>query len=300
MNESMTTPWLVSLHGGHSGEFCDHAQGMLREVLDAAVAAGCPAYGVSEHAPRLGDHYLYETEVHMGWTVESITKNFERYAQTIHALADEYADRLEILRGFEIEVVPPDRYVEIMQGYREQLKFDYIVGSVHFVHDMNVDGPVEKYKNAMNTAGGAERLAIQYYEAVAEMVIAMKPEIVAHIDLIRLNGHLHGGYDTPSIRDAAQGALEAVKNNNGILEVNTAGWRKGLEYPYPEPWIIDRAKQLEIPFCFGDDSHGPDLVAHGIPRARDYLLEHGVDSITILSRDNDAVKRKIVSLSLLS
>jgi histidinol-phosphatase (PHP family) len=296
MNESTTDPWLVSLHGGHSGDFCDHAQGTLREVLDAAVDAGCPAYGVSEHAPRLGDHYLYETEVHMGWTVETITENFERYAETIHVLAEEYANRLEILRGFEIEVVPPDRHIEIMQAYRERFSFDYIVGSVHFVNDVSIDGPVEKYERAMNIAGDAERLAIQYYEAVVEMVVAMKPEVVAHIDLIRLNGHLHGGYDTPAIRDAAQGALEAVKYNNGILEVNTAGWRKGLEYPYPEPWIVDRAKKLEIPFCFGDDSHGPHQVADGISRARDYLLEHGVETLTILSRDNDAVTRKTVQL----
>ncbi len=296
MNTPTTTPWMVSLHGGHSGEFCDHAQGTLREVLDAAVAAGCPAYGVSEHAPRLGDHYLYETEVHMGWDVAKIESDFDRYAAAINAMADEYADRLEILRGFEIEVVPPDRYVEIMQGYRQRFAFDYIVGSVHFLHEVSIDGPVEKYEHAMNVAGGAERLAIEYYEAVAEMVAALKPEVVAHFDLIRLNGHLHGGVDTPAIRDAAQGALEAVKQNDGIIEVNTAGWRKGLTHAYPEPWIIERANALAIPFCFGDDSHGPHQVADGIPRARDYLLGNGVDAITILARNGSDVARKRVQL----
>lgn len=287
---------MVSLHGGHSGEFCDHAQGMLREVIDAAVAAGCPAYGVSEHAPRLGEQFLYDTEVHMGWTVEKIVQDFERYAEAIRAVADEYADQIEILRGFEIEVVPPDRYVEIMQGYREQFAFDYIVGSVHFLYDVSIDGPVDMYEHAMGKAGSAERLAIEYYEAVAEMVASLKPEVVAHFDLIRLNGHLHGGFDTPAIRDAAQGALEAIKANNGIIEVNTAGWRKGLTHAYPEPWIIERANALAIPFCFGDDSHGSHQVADGIPRARDYLRENDVDSITILSRNGDVVKRKTVQL----
>lgn len=296
MSDSILAPWLVSLHGGHSGEFCDHAQGMLREVLDAAVAAGCPAYGVSEHAPRLADQYLYETEVHMGWTVDKIVQDFERYAETIHAVAEEYADRLEILRGFEIEVVPPDRYAEIMQGYRKKHSFDYIVGSVHFLYDVSIDGPVDKYEFAMSAAGGAERLAIEYYEAIAEMVATMKPEVVAHLDLIRLNGHLHGGFDSPAIRDAVEGTLEAIKRHHGIIEVNTAGWRKGLQYPYPEPWIVERASALKIPFCFGDDSHGPHQVADGIPRARDYLLEHSVTSITILTRDGNAVERKVVPL----
>ncbi len=30
-------PWKVSLHGGHSGQFCDHAKGSLREIVEAAI-----------------------------------------------------------------------------------------------------------------------------------------------------------------------------------------------------------------------------------------------------------------------
>ncbi|HEX6202492.1 MAG TPA: histidinol phosphatase, partial [Thermoanaerobaculia bacterium] len=52
-------PWRVSLHGGHSGEFCDHATGTLAEVLEAAVAAGYAIFGVSEHAPRSDPRFLY-------------------------------------------------------------------------------------------------------------------------------------------------------------------------------------------------------------------------------------------------
>jgi hypothetical protein len=31
---------MVSLHGGHSREYCDHARSTLREILEAAVACG--------------------------------------------------------------------------------------------------------------------------------------------------------------------------------------------------------------------------------------------------------------------
>ena len=30
----------VSLHGGHSGEFCDHAEGSLRDTIEAAITFG--------------------------------------------------------------------------------------------------------------------------------------------------------------------------------------------------------------------------------------------------------------------
>ncbi len=290
------TPWKVSLHGGHSGEFCDHATGTLREVLDAAIAAGFTTYGVSEHVPRVGEQYLYENEVELGWTVEKIVDDFERYGETIFQVADEYADRLTVLRGFEIEVVPHNSYIELMTTYRQRFKFDYMVGSVHYIDDTSIDGPPKEFEHVMKLRGGLEPLAIRYYESVAEMVRALKPEVVGHLDLIRKNGHLFGDVDTPAVREAAQATLETVKDCGGILDLNTAGWRKGLDSPYPAPWLVQCAREMGVPFCFGDDSHGPDTVGAGVDDARQYLMENGVKSVTVLRRNGSEVTREQVAL----
>jgi histidinol-phosphatase (PHP family) len=140
-------------------------------------------------------------------------------------------------------------------------------------------------------------LAIAYYEAVAEMVEALRPEVVGHLDLIRLNAGPGARLDTPPIRQAAATALEAIRDCGAILDVNTAGYRKGLGMPYPAPWLIEAAHALEIGFCFGDDSHGIAQVGQGIDQARDYLLENGVDHVTVLTRENGAIVRKRVPLS---
>lgn len=291
-----STPWKVSLHGGHSGQYCDHASGTLRGVIESAIAKGFSTYGISEHAPRLGEHYLYAHERELGWTVEKIVTDFESYGEAIFKLADEYADRITVLRGYEIEVVPHDRYTEIMLGYRERFGFDYMVGSVHYMHDISIDSSMEEFQDVLRVCGGLEALAIAYYESVAEMIDALKPEVVAHLDLIRKNGHTLGPLDTPSIRDAAVAALEAAKAHGCILDLNTAGWRKGLGCPYPAPWLVERAREMEIPFCFGDDSHGPELVGAGIEEARRYLLANGVQSVTVLRRYGDSVTREVVKL----
>ena len=101
-----TAPWKTSLHGGHSGEFCEHAVGSLREVVDSAYQKGFLVYGVSEHAPRAEDRFLYPSELTKGYTLERIHHEFEAYAGAIRALAEEYADRMTLLCGFEAEVVP--------------------------------------------------------------------------------------------------------------------------------------------------------------------------------------------------
>ena len=44
--------------------------------------------------------------------------------------------------------------------------------------------------------------------------------------------------------------------------------RKGLGHPYPARHIVRTAMEMGIPFCFGDDSHGPAQVGAGIADAR--------------------------------
>jgi histidinol-phosphatase (PHP family) len=288
-------PWRVSLHGGHSGEFCDHAQGTLREILEAAVAAGFRTFGVSEHVPRSAEKFLYAEERDRGWDMAKITADFERYAEVLTPLAEEFADRLTVLRGFEAEVIPTETYREQVRGYRARKLpdgrpvFDYCVGSVHYVREHQIDGPPENWVKAAEALGGPEALAITYYETVAEMVETLHPEVVGHLDLIKRNAALAGfgelPLDTPRIRQAATAALEAVRMHDGILDLNTAGWRKGLGEPYPAPWLVQQAQEMGIPFCFGDDSHSADQVGAGVEEARIYLRRYGVSHITVLTRE---------------
>ena len=251
-------PWKTSLHGGHSGEFCEHAAGSLRAVVESALAKGFLIYGVSEHAPRDEDRFLYASEREKGYTIERLYEEFDAYAKAVRALAEEYADRMTLLCGFEAEVVPTANYRELMTGHRERHGFDYMVGSVHYVNEIPIDGERADFDRAVESCEGLEAFAIQYYEAVAEMVEALRPDVVGHLDLIRKNAPPEADLATPVIRRAADRALEAVREAGAVLDLNTAGWRKGLGSPYPAPWLVQRAREADVAFCFGDDSHGPD------------------------------------------
>ena len=73
-----------------------------------------------------------------------------------------------------------------------------------------------------------------------------------------------------------------MRDCGAILDLNTVGYRKGLGTPYPAPWVVLQAHEMGIPFCFGDDSHAVEQVGAGLDRAREYLLENGVRTITCL------------------
>ncbi len=289
-------PWRVSLHGGHSGQFCDHAEDSLREVLQAAVDFGYHTFGVSEHAPRTMARFLYDEEKNRGWTVETLAQMFQDYQTTLAALAEEFSDRLIVLRGFESEVVPTEDYIRNTQRWRAQMKPDFIVGSVHHVHQLIIDGPPDSFAKAMELCGGLEALAVEYYRLLAQMIQDLQPEVVGHFDLIRKKAGPHGNVDTPTTRKAARLALDAAEAHNCILDLNTAGWSKGLPTAYPAPWLLAEANRRGLGFCFGDDSHGPSTVGRDIERGRDYLLDNGITTITGLTKEDGQVVRRTWSL----
>lgn len=291
------SPWRVSLHGGHSGAYCDHATGTLAEVVQAAQEAGYHTFGLSEHVPRAEARFLYAKERELGWGVDHLHALFEAYDAEARRLVAACPAGFHLLRGFEAEVVPDDRWLELMQGLRARFQPDFVVGSVHHVAEHIIDGPAEDFEAALQACGGLEGLVVAYYRRLAEMIEAFRPEVVGHLDLIRKNGHRYGDVDTPAAREAAAAAIQAAARTGAILDLNVAGLRKGLPHPYPAPWLVQAAHAAGVGFCFGDDSHGPQDVGAGIDAGRRYLLGLGVEEVSVLTRDpGGAVVRRVASL----
>ena len=284
------------MHGGHSGEFCEHATGTLNGILEAAVAAGFSTFGVSEHAPRTEPRFLYESERSKGYSVERLQREFEAYSEASRRLQEEFRGRLCVLRGFETEVVPSPDYAETMRTIRSQHDFDYTVGSVHHVAEISIDESAALYRAAVDACGGLEPFLVCYYRLVRDMIEELRPEIVAHLDLPKLHAPAGADLATPRVRRAAEEAIDVARNRDCILDLNTASWRKGLDEPYPAPWLVRLAVEADVPFCFGDDSHSAAQVGFGIERARQYLLDNGIDSVTCLVLRGRRLARRLIPL----
>lgn len=289
-------PWFVSLHGGHSGAYCDHAEGALEDLVRRAVARGMPAYGLTEHAPRVEPTHLYAEEQDLGWDTAHLAQLFADYAKEARRLRAAYASQIDLLVGFEIEVVPEGRYPAVMQDLRERHRLDYIVGSVHWVDGILIDYTRARFDEAVAACGGREHLALRYYDTVAEMIAALRPEVVGHLDLPRRHGGEDPAFETPAVRDRARAVLALMREQDAILDINTAAPRKGLATPYPAPWLLEAARDLGVACCFGDDAHRVSEVGAGIPEARDYLLAHGIGSVTVLANGESGLDRRTVPL----
>lgn len=251
-----------SYHGGHSGEFARHAKGSLEEVVQSAVRTGFSIYGLSEHAPRYRAEDLFPDEADL--CVGDLVDMFEGYVSTALALRERYADRIELVIGFESEVLPPQDWLERMRALRHRhSELDYVVGSVHHVGDTSIDMKPALTAKLAEEVGGRESLERLYFEQVTEMVETLRPEIVGHFDLIRkFDGD--GPRFGPETWKHVERALEAIRAVGAILDVNAAPFRRKMGPVYPLPPLLERAREMGIPATLGDDSHGPAEVGVGL------------------------------------
>ena len=270
-----------SYHGGHSGEFCGHAKGQLSAVVQAALERGFTTYGLSEHAPRYELQHLYPEEV--GLTPSDLQLKFERYVRAATELRDQYADRLELLIGFETEALPHASWATAMQALRSSAPFDYIVGSVHSIGDTWIDLNPETSERAARENGGWEALRALYFERLACLVETLQPEVVGHVDLIRR-------FEAPDFRFSAvalshaERVLEAALAAGSAIEVNAAPARRGFGPVYPGVQVLSRAREMGVKVTLGDDSHGPEGVGIGLDACLHAIAAAGYRAVHYLTR----------------
>lgn len=270
-----------SYHGGHSGEFCAHATSTLEDVVDTAIERGFTHYGLSEHCPRYRPQDLYPGEEQLG--VAGLAAAFDAYVARAFALRDARVEEIELLVGFETETLPPEGWLDAMTRLRSAYPFDYIVGSVHDICGRWLDfSPADTAVLAADL-GGPEALQTAYFAAVTTMVETLRPDIVAHLDLVR-KYEPAGFHFSPPVLRAIETTLEAIRASDGVLDVNCAAFRNGYGPVYPLPQILERAQAMGIRVTLGDDSHGVKTVGVGLDQSLAAIAAAGYESVAYLTR----------------
>ncbi len=257
---------MISNYHTHSN-YCD-GKASPREMVDFAVAHGFKYLGFSGHAPM-----PYEN------TFAIPSDRYLEYCQTVRALQQEYADRIEIRLGLEIDYVPglqADFAPFIAQG-----GLDYTIGSVHLVanpdeiealrshpeeapqHLWMIDGSrYEVYDDGLQRHfGGDIRRAVKtfFYQNNA-MIESQRPTIVGHFDKVVMhNRGRYFQYDEPWFRDLLYETVELIRETGCICEINTRGIYKGRHNDYyPGRSTIQHMNQQGIPVIISTDAHAPE------------------------------------------
>ena len=275
---------MISNYHTHS-HYCD-GKGELRDYVDYALANNFMALGFSGHAPvPFPNNFSIKDDEYLD------------YCNEVRALREEYAERIDIRLGLEIDYIPG--VLEDFTPLVEQGGLEYTIGSVHLIPDPEgvplddiashlwfIDGPrQESYDDGLNRLfhGDIRRGVKAFFHQNNAMIERNRPTIVGHCDKIVM--HNRGRYfqpDEPWFRDLLFETLQLIKETGCIAEINTRGLYKGRHNDfYPSHDAIRHMNQLGIPVIVATDAHEPSnlTLSEG---AYDFLKEINYRNIITL------------------
>jgi histidinol-phosphatase (PHP family) len=274
---SAAPPARVSVHGGHSRAYCNHAQDDLEEILKQYIREGFEWVGFTEHMPPVNDRFRYPDEIEAGLTAQTMYGRFEQYMNECRRLQKKYASGITVYAAFETETYSGS--LSLVQELREKFRPDYLLGSVHHVDDIPIDMDPAQYYRASEQAGGLDALYCRYFDLQYEMIEALSPAVVAHFDLIRIfDPDYRNRLEKPAIVERIRRNLGLIQDRNLILDFNVRSLLKGAVEPYVSRSILQQALEMSIPVVPGDDSHSVGTVGLNIDRGIAMLTEMGFDT----------------------
>jgi len=231
-------------------------------------------YSLTEHMPRdVEDFYPEEvcyfdlegisfaqiSQIDTYPDAESLAKVSDLFYDEALRLRDKYKLQIKLPIGFESEWIRPST-LPLIHNLREKFSFDFFVGSVHHVHAIPIDFDRKMYEEARNQAGGTdEKLFQDYFDTQYDMLQKLKPPIVGHFDLVRMlsdDGN-RSFKQWEGVWSRLLRNLKFIANYRGVLEINSAAFRKGLSEPYPQ---VEICKVCQLHF----KTHSFVLIAAGI------------------------------------
>ena len=251
-------------------DFCD-GRAPMEAFVEAAVACGMKAYGVSSHteSPEPGRTLHRDT--------------YAAYFAEIARLREKYRHQIELYAALEIDYIDEARNAASPM-YR-RMPLDYTIGSVHFVPApdggwMSVDGAYEGFRERLAARFGNDVRAVVelFYEQSRKMVAAGGFTICGHADKIALNAsYFHSGITQEAwYEELASQYIHSLAGKDFLVEVNTKNLLRKREL-YPNVKYLSLLREMDIPVLVNSDCHYPDLVNDGREEAFELLRQNGFD-----------------------
>lgn len=245
--------------------FCD-GKDTVDEMVRHAIDLGFAAIGFSGHGYTGRARYCM--------------RDHDGYRTAVLAAKEAYRDRIQVYLGVEEDMTLPV----------EREKFEYIIGSVHYICKdgvyYSVDSGMDYQQRCLEAFGGDPRaMARCYFETVTSYILERKPDIVGHFDLLtkydEQNGNLFLG-DREYIAMAKEYLSKALASDC-IFEVNTGAMARGLRTsPYPSEELLHLMKRQGARLILSSDCHDRQLLSAYFDETKALLRQVGFRELYVL------------------
>ncbi|OFX60195.1 MAG: hypothetical protein A2046_06715 [Bacteroidetes bacterium GWA2_30_7] len=260
-------------------KYCD-GKSDISELIEVAIKNNFKALGFSSHAP---------TKLKASWQIKE--DNLDKYLLDVEKHKQLYSSKINIYKSFEVDYIQnisgPDKF--------RNIGLDYIIGSVHYVSSENnsefitIDHSSEEFEKGVNKAfnGDVRKAISKYYSLIKEFIYSDKPDIIAHIDLIKKfnKNELYFDENSDWYLLELDNLFDAVKQSGVIVELNTRGFYKNLTADfYPCDYFLKKCIKYDVPIILNSDTHHISELTLGFSEAVTKLLKLGCEKLMIFNK----------------
>jgi histidinol-phosphatase (PHP family) len=245
------------VHERHSG---DAAHASVLDYCQVAEDRGIDEIGFCTHLIIAGSHQ------YTGISPSAIPSYFKEIetAQTF--------TRVQLKVGLEVDYFP--EAVKQLESIIDDYPFDFILGSLHFLQGHSVMR--KRGLEAFCSTRPVKELVKTYYHLWREAIETGLFDVMAHPDYFR-RPFPASTLRLPPIEEyvaSLYSAIESLKSYSVGIEVNTSGWRHGLQDCYPSQQFLEIAKEVGIQMVtIGSDSHRTSDLGRYLTKAIDRLKQ---------------------------
>lgn len=255
--------------------YCD-GKGELSHFVKHAIELQVRSLGFSSHAPLPFD---------CNWSMKE--ESLPVYLREINTLKLSKHE-IELHAGLEVDYIP-----SMISPNQFKHQLDFVIGSIHFVEKMKdgtpweIDGSHNSFLQGLETIfrNNIRDVIFRYYELTREMILSATPDIVGHLDKIKIQ-NLNNRFlseDDSWYKSEIIKTIDVIQDAGTIVEVNTRGlYQQKSTTPYPSPWILEILCQRNIPVTISSDAHHPGDLINKFYATAELLKKIGFKKISVL------------------
>ena len=198
----------------------------------------------------------------------------ESWSMDLHRL-DDYVSELQRLKrelddeNFTLKIgLEVDFFFENIDAVLARLRdypLDYLIGSVHYAGLFPVDHIIDEWLPLSEEE--KESICEIYWQKLAGAAAVEEFDFIGHLDLPKKFGLIDNSRYLPH----AAKVLDIIQQHGGAIELNTAGYFKECQEPYPSSAMLRLAQERRIPVIVSADAHSASCVQRSFDEARELL-----------------------------
>jgi histidinol-phosphatase (PHP family) len=230
-----------------------------------AEERGISELGVSEHVYRF--RQALDVWRHPFWREQAVD-DLDAYCEFLR-------EETDLRVGIEADFIvgAEDRTATLL----EAREWDYVIGSVHFLHEGAVDYDVY---DVWDTARHPDAVWSRYFETLGEAARSGLFDVLAHPDLVKVWGPERPRPEG-DLRRFYELAMDGIAESRIAVEVSTAGLRKPVGEIYPARDFLAWCVEAGCPVSLSSDAHVPDQLGYRYDEALELLERVGVQELCV-------------------